>query len=207
MATSVYIVADNTTSAIYCTQIVGDGGGYSGSYDIASQPFSIIELPDGTDPSPYMGTKFLGAASSLLVSGVGGYDPAAFLTNLELPPGGLGTANWDGSVWRSIYGNVPTGSLILEPGTVSESNLSVYAGGNIDIDCNYTCTDPTATVTYSWTNAGGLPIVGANTATLSLSGLTEAYTGTYYCLVAATNPDLDFGAVKIGFTLTVYPTI
>lgn len=206
MASKVYLIASNSTSAIYCTQIVGEGGGYDPAYPIGDANFSIIEIPSYVDPSFYVGTKFLGAPSSLMLNTLDSYSINTFASLIELPPEGPGTANWDGSAWLSVDGNVPTGGLILEPVNVSDAMLSVYEGGNIDINCEFSCSDPNSTISYNWSNGGDLPIPGATSSTLSLTNVSPSLSGDYYCLVSSTC-DSDFGAKKIKFTLTVYPAI
>lgn len=200
-----YIVASNATGAIYAGLDAPDDAPFLATYPIADNDFSIIEVPFDGDLSQYLGCRYTGAPSSLLVAATG-FDPANFLSVTELPPAGLGTASWDGTQWLSTVGNVPTGGLVLEPANVSDAEIPVYSGGDVTINCEYTCTDPTATVTYSWANGGGLPIVGATDSSLTITGITEIYEGNYTCTVLADNGS-DFGSLAQTFSVTVYPPL
>lgn len=200
-----YLVANNFTKSVYAVVQASEESPFEADYPIGETDFSIMETPTGTQGDLYLGTRFLGADNSLLVAATG-FDPSTFETLLELPPAGIGTSFWDGTQWLSTTGGVPTGGLVLEPANVSDSTISVYDGGDVIINCEYTCTDPTATVTYSWANGGGLPIVGATNSSLTITGITEIYEGNYTCTVLADNGD-DTGSLAQTFTVNVYPVL
>jgi hypothetical protein len=96
--------------------------------------------------------------------------------------------------------------ITLEPVNVSDISLPVYSGDDITMDCEYTCTDPTATVTYSWTNGGGLPIVGATSSSFTFTGITEEFEGNYTCTVLADNGTESTTLIRT-FSVVVYPAI
>jgi hypothetical protein len=180
-------------------------GRFPVDYPVDELNISVVEVPSDVTPSLYGGCRYLGQPNVLLIAETG-FDPSTFLTLLELPPGGLGTAIWDGTQWLSTLGGVPTGGLVLEPANVSDPTLPVYSGGDVTINCEYTCTDPTATVTYSWTNGGGLPIVGATSSSFTFTGITEEFEGNYTCTVLADN-GTDIGSLAQTFNVVVYPVI
>jgi hypothetical protein len=108
--------------------------------------------------------------------------------------------------WIKTGPNTFVAPITLEPVNVSDISLPVYSGDDITINCEYTCTDPTATVTYSWTNGGGLPIVGATNSSFTFTGITEEFEGAYTCTVLADNGTESTSLTKT-FNIVVYPAI
>jgi hypothetical protein len=188
----------------YYLQLGRPGNGYGGEV-VAIQsspiPFETAEEPILEIPEPnfnLLGYRYLGA----LIPGVTqlGSD---YMTLLEEPP--VVGAYWNGTEWIGP-GGVAVGILPLEPASVSDATLPVYSGDDITINCEYTCTDPTATVTYTWTNGGGLPIVGATNSSFTFTGITEEFEGNYTCTVLADN-GTDTGSLAQTFSVVVYPAI
>lgn len=95
------------------------------------------------------------------------------------------------------------GPLVLEADNVTSSPISAFAGSDLEIDCAYTCTDPTATVTYAWSGPTGS--LGITTSSLLLDNLTENYSGEYTCVVSASNASNQTGTETVNFDLTVEP--
>ena len=199
-----YLITSDVNTNVYSWITTSDEGGFNSSYPIAGKGFSIVEIPGSTEPEPYMGCRYIGPPSSLLLTDTG-YNPANFLDVLELPPGGLGEATWDGTQWVSTEGGVPTGGLLLGGSNVSDRVLSVFEGGSITVNCEHTCTnDPTASITYEWFNEGSLSL--GTGSSFTFTNITNAFRGRYLCIVRANN-GIDFGAKGIIFSLDVYPNI
>lgn len=196
-----YLIANNSESTFYAYTETPDTAPFGADYPIETTDFSIMEIPSTADPALYLGARFLGPANSLFVVATG-FNPETFLTYVELPPAGVATARWNGTNWRTLIGDAETGSLILEPSNVSDENIHAFAGSNVTIDCEYTCTDPTATVTYKWYNEGKLLLGTASS--LTLSTVTDQYSGLYLCIPKADN-GVDIGATGVLFSVKVYP--
>ncbi len=99
---------------------------------------------------------------------------------------------------NNIYGALP-----LTPVNVSDNNQSTYEGANVTLHCEYSCED--ASVSYQWTNPGGLVIPGATGPTLTIGNITPIYDGTYTCAVSASNEKGQTGSASGSFKVTVFP--
>jgi hypothetical protein len=95
------------------------------------------------------------------------------------------------------------GSLTLDPVNVSDPLETAYIGANLTLDCEYECTDPSATVTYSWSGPTG--DLGVGGSSLILDNVSEAYSGIYMCTVIATNSLNQSGASGNQFLITITP--
>jgi hypothetical protein len=95
------------------------------------------------------------------------------------------------------------GPLALTPVNVSPSEVSAYEGANVTLHCEYSCED--ASVSYQWTNPGGLLIPGATGPILTIGNITPIYDGTYTCAVSASNEKGQTGSASGTFKVTVFP--
>lgn len=95
------------------------------------------------------------------------------------------------------------GPLVLTQVNVSESEVSASYGDSVTFDCEYSCDDATATVTYQWSGPDGNPIAGATSSSYTLTDALSFSAGTYTCAVTASNPDGQSGSASGSFALEV----
>lgn len=95
------------------------------------------------------------------------------------------------------------GFLVLDPTNLSPGAQEISVGANITLNSEYECTDPTATITYSWSGPTGN--LGVTASSLTFDNVTDAYAGIYTCVVTASNPLNQSGTVSNSFTFTVIP--
>jgi hypothetical protein len=96
------------------------------------------------------------------------------------------------------------GPLEFTPVNVSDPQESATPGSAVVLNSEYSCSDPTATISYQW-SFNGSDIPGSTESSLSLDNASEAYAGTYECVVSAANSLNQNGSVTTGITLTVNP--
>ena len=107
--------------------------------------------------------------------------------------------NWDPT---PILGRMP-----LEAVSVSDPQVSAYVGHAVTFTSEYASSEASAVIGYEWLNPGGLVIPGADKATLTLSNLSEAESGSYTCNVSAVDGEGRHSGATNVFTLKVYPAI
>jgi len=103
----------------------------------------------------------------------------------------------------SFSPNTILGMLQLSPVNLSSQEISATYGSSVTFDCEYECSDPTATITYQWKDFSGTDIPGATSSSYTLTGVSPAMEGTYDCAVSASNPAGQTGAAYYGINLKV----
>lgn len=99
--------------------------------------------------------------------------------------------------------NIILGPLTLEPVNVSDSPVSALYGTSPTLNSEYSCTDPTATVTYLWKGPDGVVIGGATSSSYTISNVIPENAGTYTCEVLATKANGQTGSAESQIELTV----
>jgi hypothetical protein len=93
--------------------------------------------------------------------------------------------------------------LTLTAVNVSDSFQFVEYGATVVFNCEYSCDDVTATVTYQWSDPDGSPITGATSSSYTIPNALTLSQGLYTCAVSASNPDGQIGSVDGSFELIV----
>ena len=79
------------------------------------------------------------------------------------------------------------GPLYLTPVNISAGEQTVDLGVTVTLNSEYTCSDPAATLTYSWKDPDGNVIAGATSDSYTTPGITEFTNGVYTSVAVATN--------------------
>jgi hypothetical protein len=99
--------------------------------------------------------------------------------------------------------NIILGPLELTPVSYSDLDPVVSKDDDVTMYIEVTCSDPAATITYTWYDPEGQIIPGATTGTYTILQVKESDAGKYICQVAAENEKGQTGGLGPVFNLTV----
>jgi hypothetical protein len=96
--------------------------------------------------------------------------------------------------------NFILGPLFVTPVNVSPNSTSTNYGASVTLDCEYECSDLSATISYEWFSPQGTSLGTASS--LTTPGITQFNQGFYTCVVTAVNAKGQTGEESRSFSVT-----